>query len=349
MKITLRLVRQPAIRLLLAALATCTASPVALCGASDGITSESLQILPHDLVLSDAYDTHRLLLTALSTDGSHQDLTATAQWSVRDPAIAEIREGRIYPVSDGTTEVEAVINGVSKSATVKVVNSGTVPNLSFRTDVLAILTKAGCNSGKCHGAASGKDGFRLSLFGYDPPGDHYRLTREMNGRRINTASPETCLFIAKALGNVDHTGGGPIVEGTPHYQVLIDWITNGAAGDTSETPVPVGIKVYPENAVFASENKTQQLIVLAEFNDGSVRDVTDRAVFLSNNDAAASVAVDGVVHSNGRGSAFVMARFDQYTEGCSIIVRPGVHYQFPDIPAENKVDELVYRDRKSVV
>src|SRR5438445_12028796 len=85
--------------------------------------------------------------------------------------------------------------------------------ISFKLDVMPVFMKAGCNQGSCHGAARGKDGFRLSLFGFDPDGDHHRLTREINGRRINLALPQECLLLEKATGKVPHTGGNRFAEG----------------------------------------------------------------------------------------------------------------------------------------
>ncbi len=200
----------------------------------------------------------------------------------------------------------------------------------------------GCNTGKCHGAASGKDGFRLSLFGYDPEGDHYRLTREMIGRRINLADPEHCLLINKALGMIPHTGGGLIDEGDTNHAMLIEWLRSGAPRDASDAATPTNITVLPRQAVFAKPNELQKLIVMANYSDGTVRDVSDLAVYISNNDATASVSERGMVEATGPGSAFVMARFDQFTEGTAIIVRPGTPFEFPPVPENNYIDRLVY-------
>ena len=181
----------------------------------------------------------------------------------------------------------------------------------------------------------------MSLFGYDPAGDHYRLTREIPGRRINVTNPETCLLMNKALGRVDHTGGQLIEEGSPEYTTLITWLQNGAPADPPQTATPTGIRVYPEEAVFPRRGQSQRLMVMATFSDGSDRDVTDRSVFISNNDAAASVTPDGVVSSSGQGTAFIMARFDQFTEGTAIIVRPGSPYAPPTFDSHGDIDALV--------
>src|SRR4051812_26854582 len=103
---------------------------------------------------------------------------------------------------------------------------------SFRRDVMPVFFRAGCNAGSCHGSARGKDGFMLSLFGYDPKGDYYRITQEMVGRRVNLAAPEQSLLLLKAIGKVQHTGGDLFTKETPYYQTLLRWIEAGAPGDT---------------------------------------------------------------------------------------------------------------------
>ena len=99
---------------------------------------------------------------------------------------------------------------------------------SFRRDVMPVFFRAGCNSGGCHGAARGKDGFMLSLFGYDARGDYYRITQDIVGRRINLAAPEQSLLLLKAIGKVPHTGGELFKPDSVYYRTLLDWISAGA-------------------------------------------------------------------------------------------------------------------------
>jgi hypothetical protein len=229
------------------------------------------------------------------------------------------------------------------SVPVAVAQSEEQPPIEYRNEVLQVLTKAGCNTGSCHGSASGKDGFRLSLFGYDPEGDWERLTRELNGRRVRKNAPESCLLIQKAIGMVDHTGGGPISEGTSHYETLVQWIAEGANQDPPGFRVPVGIDVYPKQSVFDTPGGNQKLVVMARFSDGTQRDVTALTVFLSNNEAAAVVDERGMVKASGPGTAFVLARFDKFTAGSSMIVRPGTPFIATSEIATNEIDRLVQR------
>lgn len=219
---------------------------------------------------------------------------------------------------------------------------------SFRNDVLPVLTKAGCNAGKCHGSASGKDGFRLSLYGFDPAGDYYRLTSEQVGRRINLAEPESSLLLRKAIGAVPHTGGKQIEPGSENYKTLALWIAQGAVADPESTPVPVGIEVSPSQILMERKRLQETIKVIANFSDGSKRDITHWAVFLSNNEAAATVTANGMVEGTGPGTAFMLARFDQFTEGASVVVRPGTPYEFPDRQPVNYIDELVFANWKNL-
>ena len=312
-----------------------------------------LMIFPEIIALTDQRDYQSLVAILRHSDGSMVDVTDEVSFRVRDEKIARVEQsgnhaGSLIPVGDGTTELLASFGNRKAVVNIGVANSDYRPELGFRSEVLSVLTRVGCNTGKCHGAASGKDGFRLSLFGYDPEGDHFRLTREIPGRRIHLTNPESSLMITKALGNVDHTGGQRIAEETWHYDILMEWLRHGAPGDPDTAPVPTGIQVYPPNAVFSGSQGQQRLLVMANFSDGSDRDVTDLAVFLSNNDAVSGVDEDGVITANGPGSAFVMARYDQYSQGCDIIVRPKINFEFPDLPTHNFIDELVHERWKNL-
>src|SRR5947207_4954939 len=113
--------------------------------------------------------------------------------------------------------------------------------VSFRLDVMPVFFRAGCNSGGCHGAASGKDGFHLSLFGYDPAGDYYRLTQQMVGRRVDLAAPVQSLMLLKAVGAVPHTGGRRIGPESDYYKTLLRWLQEGAQDDSATVPQVTGI------------------------------------------------------------------------------------------------------------
>ena len=302
---------------------------------------QSIRVEPSSIELSHARSKQSLVVTAFYSDGSTRDVTSEAVAELSPKQLATWESEFLLPSSNGSGNVKFSFGGQSQSVPVVVKNVDANPAIEFRNEVMQVLTKAGCNTGKCHGSASGKDGFRLSLFGYDPEGDHYRLTRELSGRRISLAEPERSLLMQKALGEVPHTGGQCIETESESYDLLRQWIREGAKTDPKKVPLPIGIEVFPKQSVFASPSGQQKLVVMANFSDGSRRDVSPYVVFLSNNDATASVDENGMVEAKGPGAAFVLARFDQFTEGSTIIVRPEGLFELPKAKSESPIDRLV--------
>jgi hypothetical protein len=214
--------------------------------------------------------------------------------------------------------------------------------ISFRLDVMPVFFRAGCNSGGCHGAASGKDGFRLSLFSSDPAGDYYRLTQQMIGRRVDVAVPERSLLLTKATGKVPHTGGRRFKTDSEYYQTLLKWIEAGAPDDAENVPVVTGISLVPDKYIFAGKETTKPLQVMAKYSDGSSHNVTKLAIFMTNNKTTADVNENGLVTAGKRGDTYIFARFARYTMGAEIIVLPAdAKFKWPKVAANNYIDELV--------
>ena len=166
-----------------------------------------LEVFPADINLTSAPDRQSIVVQATYADGITRDVTKDATMTLANPAIARRDGATFHPVADGASTLAVAFGGQSLAIPVKVAQATAQPPISFRLDVMPVFMKAGCNTGSCHGAARGKDGFRISLFGFDPAGDHFRLTREMNGRRVNLAVPADSTLIEKSIGTVQHTGG----------------------------------------------------------------------------------------------------------------------------------------------
>lgn len=301
----------------------------------------SIQVYPSSIHLRSPRDQQSLVVIAKYADGSTRDVTDECEVEAFPNHLVQYLSETLLPGHDGQGELQVQFGGHRQTVPLIVSGAEAQPKIEFRNEVLQVLTKSGCNTGKCHGSATGKDGFRLSLFGYDPAGDHYRLTRELNGRRIHWNQPEKSLLMLKATGNVDHTGGGPISENSYEYEVLMQWLAEGCRNDDETSRVPEELCVYPEQAVFGKPGGSQKLVAVARYSDGSEQDVTARTVFLSNNDSAATVDEDGMVVSRGPGVAFVLARFDQFTSGSSVIVRSGNAFQYPEIPTRGPIDQWI--------
>ncbi len=303
----------------------------------------SFTVYPPDINLETARDRQSFLVQALYADGITRDVTEEAKVRLANPALARLDINVLYPLQDGVTELVVEFGGRAAAVPVKVTGAKVDRPISFKLDVMPVLMRASCNTGSCHGAARGKDGFRLSLFGFDPDGDHYRLTREINGRRINLALPNESLLIEKALGKVPHTGGQRIQEGDEHHQTLLRWLEAGAPNDPPTIATPTALEVFPKNAVLDGKDSKQRLVVRAKYSDGTDRDVTALTLFLSNNDNSAKISPEGIVTADQRGEAFVMARFATFTVGSPFIVLPkGLQFRFPQVPENNYIDKLVH-------
>ena len=302
----------------------------------------TVAVYPPDVNLETARDRQSFVVQLTQPDGLTRDVSAEAQVAFANPALIR-REGfYLYPVADGTTEMTVTHSGQTVKVPVKVVGAKTERPISFKLDVMPVFMRSGCNQGSCHGAARGKDGFRLSLFGFDPDGDHYRLTRELNGRRINLAIPVDSLLIDKACGKVPHTGGQRIKEGDEYYQTLIRWLEADAPLDPPTVATPTALEVFPPSAVLDGKGEKQRVVVRAKYSDGTDRDVTSLALFLSNNDNAAKVDGTGAVTAGERGEAFVMARFATFTVGVPFITLPkGLQFAWNNAPEFNYIDQLV--------
>ena len=326
-----------------AAVALAVALATNLGGAQADEAPARLEVFPPEIRLSNARDRQRMVVVATADDGITRDVTAESTLTPANPALLR-REGAVFrPIADGSTTLAASFGGRSVEVPVEVSGAAEVPPLSFRLDVMPVFLRAGCNTGSCHGSARGKDGFRLSLFGFDPEGDYHRLTRELPGRRVNLAVPADSTLLQKAINAVNHTGGKRLEADGEAYRTVLDWIAAGAPNDDAEKlPTVVGVDLFPKALVLEGEGSTQQLTVRARYSDGTDRDVTDLAVFLSNNDPSAAVGSDGLVTAGKRGEAFVMARFETHTVGTQAIVLPeGIDFDDPAEPAGNAIDALV--------
>lgn len=312
-------------------------------------SSSALKVFPATVVLRGQDDRQSLAVQVVDGQGMTRDVTASARYRLADPSLATIAGQTLAPKNDGNTQLVVEHNGLKAEVPVVVKDAATSRPISFRLDVMPVFMKHGCNNGSCHGAARGKDGFNLSLFGYDPAGDYYRLTRQLIGRRVDLAVPEKSLMLEKTSGAVPHTGGKLFDTNHDDYKTLLRWLKAGAPDDGNDTPVPVGLELLPSKVVFAGKDDTQKTVVLAKYSDGSVREVTRLALYMTSNEAIAAIAKDGVVKGGGRGSAFVFARFSKFTVGSEVIVLPtDDKFNWPSTPEKNFIDTLVFDKLKKL-
>jgi len=217
------------------------------------------------------------------------------------------------------------------------------PEISFRNDVLPVFSKAGCNTGGCHGALAGKGGFKLSLFGYNPDADHLAITRESHGRRIEVSDPGASLLLLKPTAAMKHKGGKRFDVNSEEYRMLSTWIAQGAPGPRADDAKLVSLAATPaENQTPIGQ--TLKLTVRATFDNGQERDVTRWAKFTSADETVASVDANGTVSVIGPGEGAITAWYSSriviahvtspYSNNLPVDV-------FAKAPRANMVDDLV--------
>ncbi len=303
----------------------------------------SIAAYPPSIQLNSARDFQSFVAVLTRDDGVTLDVTEQIEWKLAAEGLAKLEGNQLFPQADGETELVGAYNGSEVRIPVKVSNATVRPAISFKKDVMPVLTRSGCNTGSCHGAARGKDGFRLSLFGFDPDGDHFRVTREIGARRINLAVPEESLFLKKAIGSVPHTGGKLFDPDSDYYATLLEWLEDGAPIDPADNqpPAVASVDFFPPQAVLEGEGVKQRFVAVANYADGTTRDVSRLAAFTTNNPTSTEVDAYGGVQSGPRGEAFIMARFDTHTVGSQVLVLPeGLEYSAPEITG-NYIDQLV--------
>ena len=302
-----------------------------------------LEVFPDKFTLESKRDFHRVVVMATFNDATTRDVTRLSNLRVTDGKVAKLDGDTLLPSSDtGSTELVANLGNQSVKASVAVKDGHKDRPVSFHLDVMPVFLRGGCNQGGCHGAARGKDGFRLSLFGMDPDGDYTRITRELVGRRVNLAIPEDSTLVEKAVGAVPHSGNQCYAPESTYNQVVLEWIKDGAVSDKPDIAKVTGIEIFPKQIVLEGAGNTQQITVRATYSDGTDRDVTKLALFMSNNDPTATINKDGLVTSGERGAAFTLARFNVYSVTAQVLVIPAkLQYVRPKLAETNYIDTLV--------
>lgn len=302
---------------------------------------KSIAVYPPEAKLNTKLGRQGFVVVATRDDGVTLDITKAASAKVAHPNLVKLDGTTLYPVADGETTLDIEYAGHKTSAKVQIKDAAADRPISWHLDIMPIFMRAGCNTGSCHGAARGKDGFRLSLFGFDPRGDYDRVTREIGFRRINLAVPEESLLIEKSIGAVPHTGGKRFEPESEYNQTLLRWLRAGAPADAGEPARVVKLELYPQQAVIEGEGSTQQFTARAVYSDGTTRDVTNLATFITSNDNSAPITPDGLVTAGARGEAYVMARFETHTIGSQVLVLPkNLQYTAPAVTG-NYIDQLV--------
>ena len=306
-----------------------------------GLSIEKLFAQPGSIKMVSPFECVQLVVTAKLNTGETIDVTRMVNASSKANLVEVSPSGLVRPKSEGQGTLTLSVGGQSVDVTVN--NASTVakePPIDFVRDVAPVLSKLGCNAGTCHGSAQGKNGFKLSLRGYDPIMDVRALVDDHASRRVNLASPDDSLMLMKTTLSVPHVGGVLMKPGEPYYQIIRHWIASGAKLDTT-TPKVAKIEVFPINPVVEKIGAKQQLRVVATYLDGLIRDVTREAFLDSGNSEVATANKSGLLTAIRRGEAPILVRFEGNYAATTLTVmgdRSGFAWTQP--PAFNKIDEL---------
>ena len=330
-------------------LLTVLTSPAAMYAAEHAAlpSPSALTITPAEFTIRGADQGQRLLVSNPVMDQSAArqfDYSRSATYTSSDTKVARVSsDGFVTPVGNGTCSIKGVVGGQSATAKVTVKDFDVTPPVSFRNQVVPVFTKLGCNSGGCHGKASGQNGFKLSLLGFDPVFDYNAIVNEARGRRILPGTPENSLLLLKATGSVPHGGGKKFTRESTEFALILRWLKQGTPPGSDKDPSVTKIEVVPRSVVVGRHSE-QQLLVTAFYSDSTTRDVTREAQFKSNEVNIASVDDHGLMRTDeASGDTGVMARYMGQVAVCrlSIPMAESIPANTPLPPKNNYIDELV--------
>jgi hypothetical protein len=315
-------------------------APAAAADSQAGGTS--LAVTPAQFDLAGMHEGRQLIVTGEDAAHRQRDLTHVAQYQAEPPGIVRVTaQGYVRPAGRGEATITVHAAGQSQAVRITVRDFDASRPLNFANDIVPLLTRHGCNAGGCHGKASGQNGFKLSLFGFDPEFDHNAIVKEARGRRVFPAAPDSSLLLLKASAQVPHGGGRRLPPDSEAHQTLRRWIVQGTPASNQETPTLKRLEIVPAQRVLGRQGR-QQLAVLALYSDGWVRDVTRQAQFQSNEIAVAAVDDDGLVRTlDLAGEATIMARYQGQVSVFRATVPLGKEIAaYPEFPTANYIDEL---------
>jgi hypothetical protein len=306
---------------------------------------KSLHIEPASLTLKNGRDERRVLVLGKTESGAMIDLTSAAVLKSETDAV-EVDPGKyIHAKTKGEGTVKISAAGKEAKLPVKV-EEAAMPPVRFVRDIEPLLSKVGCNAGTCHGSAKGKNGFKLSLRGYDPEFDYQALVNDLSGRRFNRVNVDESLMLSKPTGEVPHEGRQVIKPNSREYNLIRAWIAEGAAYEKPAMGRANKIEILPAEVEMDLPGRTQQLLVIATYPDGSTRDVTREAVFESSNSDVASIK-ENTISSVRRGEAAILIRYEGLYSARQVTVmgdRSG--FEWVKVPEYNYIDKHVHAKLK---
>lgn len=300
-----------------------------------------LQVQPTTLTLYDSRDTRSVVVTGQTAAGYGVDLSPVAKIAAAAPIVKIEEDGTITPIKAGKTTLTVTAGGLSATVLVVVQSVANRP-ISFVREVMPVLSKTGCTAGTCHGSAKGKNGFKLSLRGYDPDFDYHALVDDMAGRRFNRVDPDQSLMLLKSGGGVSHKGGTVMPPKSANYRLVRQWIAEGVQNDSRTVKKVTKIEVLPSVPNVTLPGMKQKTLVIAHYADGTNRDVTRWAHFTSSLSEVVATTPGGKLTAERRGEASLLVRYEgQYAAAGLTVLGKRVGYQWQPQPQLNYIDNLI--------
>jgi hypothetical protein len=298
----------------------CGALSASLVHAQDTPVPGSITVQPGVIELRHQRQPIALQVLGASADGYSLDLRSQAKYASADAKIATVdADGWVRPIANGQTQVTVTIAGQTKTVAIKVQLPPVEPPYSFRHEVMPVLSKAGCNSGGCHGYSLGKNGFKLSLRGSDPDPDYFAITKDSLSRRVNFQTPDASLLVLKPLGDATHEGGVRYARNSLSNEILTKWIQQGAPSDLADKAQVVSVRLVPDKLILRPGQK-HRLQLLAEYDNGTTRDVTRLGIITANNTQYADVGEEGIVVAGDAGETAIVGRFERVFSATSVMI-----------------------------
>jgi hypothetical protein len=314
----------------------------------EGASVVKLEAHPPQIELVGSYAYAQVIVTAELAGGDRMDVTRMVEPVVTDDLVSVSPTLVVRPKADGQGQVTFSVGGQSIAVPLTVTGRQAAYEASFVRDVMPAMSKLGCNAGTCHGSLNGKNGFKLSLRGYDALHDHRALVDDVASRRINRAAPDQSLMLLKPSGVIPHVGGVLTQPDEPYYELIREWISGGMKLDL-DSPRVTSIEIFPQNPAVPMPDMAQQMRVLATYADGAIRDVTLESFIESGNTDVAEPDKLGLISVIRRGEAPVLARFEgAYTATTITVMGDRSGYEWKDVPTNNYIDELVNDKLKRV-
>ena len=303
---------------------------------------EELLVQPSPLLFSSLKEGRKILVTGIATTGEKVDLTSSAQLTPLDDIVRIGEDGFLHAgkIGSGILRVEA--SGRAVNLPIRADGALQDRKPTFVRDVVPVLNSVGCTGGTCHGSAKGKNGFKLSLRGYDPEFDYQALLYDMSGRRFNRADPARSLMLAKPTQQVAHGGGLQLEIGTRYYDTLLEWISSGVPFGNAKEDGVTKLEVLPAEIFMHQPGRRQSVVVLAQYADGSTRDVTREAHIASSNTEDFSISESAEITGVRRGEGALLVRYEgKFVTIPITVLNPEPGFEWVQLPQHNYIDRLI--------